>query len=348
MNKANFLIFGAGALGTYVGGSLAIAGNRVVFVEQASAVEVLRTRGLRLDLSNGRNSVITLQDSSVSFAASLEEALGSVSFELGIYALKSFDTEAALERMKPLANKLPPILCLSNGVENEPSIASVLGADKVIAGSVATSIGRRAVGDIILERMRGIGLEDRHPLSLFAAEALNVAGLNAHLFRSGAALKWSKMLSNLPTNATAAILNMTAGEVFSHPVLFRLEMRMLRECLSVMRANHIHMVDLPRVPVRGLAIGSQLPGFVARPLMVKAVGGGRGGKMPSFYIDLYSGRGKSEVDWLNGAIVRFGEKVGVATPVNKVLTETLLALTKGEFPLETYSQQPEKFLALIS
>jgi 2-dehydropantoate 2-reductase len=82
--------------------------------------------------------------------------------------------------------------------------------------------------------------------------------------------------------------------------------------------------------------------------MVKAVGGGRCGKMPSFYIDLYSGRGKSEVNWLNGAIVRFGEKVGVATPVNKVLTETLLDLTKGEFPLETYSQQPEKFLALIS
>lgn len=70
--------------------------------------------------------------------------------------------------------------------------------------------------------------------------------------------------------------------------------------------------------------------------------------MPSFHIDLYSGRGRSEVDWLNGAVVRFGKKAGVATPVNKVLTETLQALTIGELPLNTYAGQPEKFLALIS
>jgi 2-dehydropantoate 2-reductase len=81
--------------------------------------------------------------------------------------------------------------------------------------------------------------------------------------------------------------------------------------------------------------------------MIKAVGGGRGGKMPSFHIDLYSGRGRSEVDWLNGAIVRYGEKGGLLTPVNKMLTEILLALTKGELPLETFARQPEKLLALI-
>ena len=69
--------------------------------------------------------------------------------------------------------------------------------------------------------------------------------------------------------------------------------------------------------------------------------------MPSFHIDLYSGRGRSEVDWLNGAIVRYGEKAGIPTPVNKVLTETLQALTKGEIPLETYNRQPEKFLSLM-
>lgn len=348
MKKANFLIFGAGAIGTYVGGSLAIAGDRVVFVEQAGAVEELRARGLRLDLSNGRSSVFSIQDSSVRFMPSLEESLRFGPFDMGIYALKSFDTEAALERMKPFADILPPLLCLSNGVENEPSIAAVLGAGKVIAGSVATAIGRRGVGDIVVERMRGVGLEDGHPLSLFAAEALNAAGLNARLFRGAADMKWSKMLSNLPANASTAILNMTAGEVFANPGLFRLEMRMLQECRGVMRANHIRVVDLPNVPVRALALGSCLPNFVARPLMEKAVGEGRGGKMPSFHIDLYSGRGRSEVDWLNGAVVRFGKKAGVATPVNKVLTETLQALTIGELPLNTYAGQPEKFLALIS
>ncbi len=325
-----------------------MAGNRVVFIEQGSAVEELRAHGLRLDLTNSRGSAFNIQDSSLAFASSNEEALNSGPFDLGIYALKSFDTAAALVRIKTVADALPTMLCLSNGVENEPALAAVLGANKVIAGTVTSAIGRRGVGDIILERMRGVGLAENHPLSLFAAEALNAARLNAHLFKNAADMKWSKLLSNVPANATTAILNMTAGEVFAHPGLFHLEMRILQECLAVMRASHFHVVDLPRVPVRALAFGSRLPGIIARPLMVRAVGGGRGGKMPSFHIDLYSGRGKSEVDWLNGAIVRFGEKAGVPTPVNKVLTKTLQDLTRGAIPLETYTRQPDKLLALVT
>jgi 2-dehydropantoate 2-reductase len=342
----NVLTFGAGAIGTYIGGSLALAGNRVVFVEQSSAVEELRGRGLRLDLTISRNSVFDIQDSSVTFAASLEEALKYGPFDVAIFALKSYDTAAALDAMRPHAHRLPPILCLSNGVDNEPALAAVLGADKVIAGTVTSSVGRREVGDIVLERLRGVGVADKHPLSLFLAEALNAAGLNAHLFLRAADMKWSKMLTNLPANATAAILNMTAAEVFSHPGLFRLEMRMLRETLDVMRANRIRVMDLPRVPVRALGLGTRLPEFVARPLMLKAIGGGRGGKMPSFYIDLVSGRGKSEVEWLNGAVVRYGEKAGVPTPVNKLLTETLLALTHGKIPLTEFRHQSEKLLSL--
>jgi 2-dehydropantoate 2-reductase len=66
--------------------------------------------------------------------------------------------------------------------------------------------------------------------------------------------------------------------------------------------------------------------------------------MPSFHIDLHSGRGKSEVGYLNGAVVRAGEKAGIPTPVNRLLTDTLLALTKGELALDAYAQQPEKLL----
>jgi 2-dehydropantoate 2-reductase len=161
-------------------------------------------------------------------------------------------------------------------------------------------------------------------------------------------MKWSKMLTNLPANATAAILDMTPAEVFANPELFRMEMRMLRETLAVMRSNHVRVVDLPGVPVRALALGTRLPEFVAHPLMLKAIGGGRGGKMPSFHIDLHSSRGKSEVDWLNGAVVRYGEQVGVPAPVNKLLTETLLALTKGELSMDIYVHKPEKLLARIS
>ena len=70
--------------------------------------------------------------------------------------------------------------------------------------------------------------------------------------------------------------------------------------------------------------------------------------MPSFHIDLHSGRGKSEVEYLHGAVVCAGAKFGVPTPVNKMLTETLLALTKKEIPLEEFARKPEKFLAKLS
>ena len=350
----NLLVFGAGAIGTYIGGTLALADHRVVFLEQPKAVQELSQNGLVLDLSvdrgrwNGEDpSSAVYRPSSVEFVSSIEEALVKGPFDAAIFALKSFDTAVALEEMRPYADQLPPVLCFSNGVDNEPAIAAVLGESKVIAGTVTSAVGRRGVGNIVLERLRGVGVADGHPLSLFLNEGLKAAGLNARLFPRAADMKWSKMLTNLPGNATAAILDMTPAEIFAHPGLFRLEMRILRETLAVMRSNRLRVVNLPGVPVKALVLGTHLPEFIARPLMLKAVGGGRGGKMPSFHIDLHSGRGRSEVDWLNGAVVRYGEKSGVPAPVNKLLTETLLALTQGDIPLTRFHRQPENLLSLI-
>ena len=70
--------------------------------------------------------------------------------------------------------------------------------------------------------------------------------------------------------------------------------------------------------------------------------------MPSFHIDLHSGRGQSEVEYLHGAIVREGKKANLPTPVNQVLTDTLMSLTRKEVPLEEYARQPEKLLVKLS
>ena len=69
--------------------------------------------------------------------------------------------------------------------------------------------------------------------------------------------------------------------------------------------------------------------------------------MPSFHIDLHAGRGKSEVEYLHGEVVRAGKRVNVPTPVNKLLTEILLALTNKEIPLEAFAHKPEKLLAKL-
>lgn len=338
------LVFGAGAIGTYIGGSLLLSGQRAVFLEQPAVAEALKLSGLRLNLAGAEQHI-----ENPTIAASLSEALQYAPFDIAIFALKSFDTQAALDNLAPYRDRLPPVLCLQNGVENEMVLASVFGEDKVIAGTVTSAIGRRAAGDIVLERKRGIGVFAGHPLCHDLVASLNQAGLNAHSYPSAAGMKWSKMLTNLLANATSAILALPPDDIFSDPFLFDLEIRQLREALGVMSAMNIPVTDLPGTPVRALALAVRyLPQAISRPFMRKAVGGGRGGKMPSFYLDLHSGRGQSEANYLNGAVVRFGEQAGVPTPVNTRLNEIMQDLVEGRLPVDAYAGQPEKLLQRIT
>ncbi len=352
LKPISVLTFGAGAIGTYVGGSLALAGHQVVFIEQPSIATELREHGLRLDVSIDKHrraaEPLIVPPTSFECVPSPGEAMQRGPFDVAIFAMKSFDTVAALEEIKPFADRMPPVLCLQNGVDNEPAIAAVLGSDRVIAGTVTCSVARRAAGDIVLEKARGIGIATGHPLSERLWVVLNAASLNAHLYPRAADMKWSKVLANLPGTATAAIVNISPAEVFAHPGLYDLEMRMSHEALAVMAAQGIHPVDLPKLPVRALVLALRLPPFLSRVVLAKVVGGGRGGKMPSFHIDLHAGRRKSEIEWLQGAVVRYGEKVGVPTPVNRFLTETLLAMVRGEVPIMEFSHQPDKLVGLLA
>jgi 2-dehydropantoate 2-reductase len=121
---------------------------------------------------------------------------------------------------------------------------------------------------------------------------------------------------------------------------------MLKECLAVMKSMGLEVVDLPGTPVGLLAFATKLPLWLSKPFLSKAAGSGRGGKMPSFHIDLYSGRGKSEIEYLHGAVVREG-KTRNSHPCQPSLTETLLALTNKEIPLEEFAGKPEKLLEKI-
>ena len=338
-----FLVFGAGAIGTYIGGILALAGEDVVFLDREEVAVELRKTGFSLGLPDGE-----MELSQPVVYSSLEKVLASGSFDAAILAVKGFDTASVLEMVRPFADKIPPVVCFQNGVENETAIAAVLGENRVIRGTVTTAIGRRGLGSIVVERFRGTGIAASHPLSTEIAAACNQAGLGMTVFPNGLAMKWSKMLTNLMGNATSAILNWPPGKVYANPQMFDLERRQLLEVLAVMDALHLPVVDLPGVPVRLLAFTIRyLPSFLSRPLLVKAVGGGRGAKMPSFHIDLYQGRGKSEVDWLNGAVVRAAERDGKKAPVNKMLVEVLLKLTSGEWKTEDFDGKPEKLVCIL-
>jgi 2-dehydropantoate 2-reductase len=339
-NRLNWLIFGAGAIGTYIGGSLLLHGHKVVFLDQPEAVSEILERGLKLNLHGQEHRILHPV-----IYTTLPGAISHTAFDVCVFALKSYDTAAFTELMRPFANQIPPLLCLQNGVENESILASVLGEENVIAGTVTSAIRRRAPGDILLERLRGLGVAEGHSLSKKIIPVLSEAGLNARLFSSPSSMKWSKMLTNLLANASSAILDMPPAEILSHPGLYQVEVMQLREAIRVCHAHQIQIVDLPDTPVRLYAWTiNNLPPWFSRPFLARIAGRGRGGKMPSFHIDLHTGIGKSEVDFLNGAVVRFGERQGIPTPVNRWLNRTLEKLTLKSLPLDTYSHQADKYI----
>jgi 2-dehydropantoate 2-reductase len=341
--QLNWLIFGAGAIGTYLGGSLLLHGQKVIFIDHPDIASSLHEQGLKLSI-HGQEYRILHPD----VFSSLSTALAMSSFDIAIFALKSFDTQYAVESLRPYLSSIPPVLCLQNGVENESILQASLGQSNVIAGTVTSAILRRGTGDVVLERLRGVGVARDHPLSAQIVQDFSEAHLNAHLITSSSGMKWSKMLTNLLANASSAILDMSPSEILRHPVLYRVEIDQLREAIAVMRALHIPIVDLPGTPIRIFCWALiQLPPSLSQPFISRMAGRGRGKKMPSFHLDLHSGRSKSEVDYLNGAVVRFGERIGVPTPVNRWLNQTLLGLVSGNLPLDTYSHQPDKLIQSI-
>jgi 2-dehydropantoate 2-reductase len=340
-SSLRFLCFGAGAIGTYIGGSLAKSGQKVVFLDRPGMVEQLQRDGLYLDILGAESHL-----ESIEAAASLDAVLAKGPFDFGILAVKAFDTQAFADQLRPYAAQLPPVISFQNGVENEPLLAAALGQEKVVYGSVTSAVGRRAVGNIVLEKHRGVGVAGELPMMPTLVDAMNAAELNTKLYHNASAMKWSKMLTNLQTNASSAILNMLPSQVLADPRLYRLEMLQLREALAVMDALHLPVVNLPGTPVRLLAwMVESLPFAISQPLAQVFLGRGRGAKKPSFLIDLEAGRDKSEVDYLNGAVVRFGERLGVPTPVNRALNQTLDAIVRGEKDWAEFSGKPEALLA---
>ena len=342
--KLRFLCFGVGAIGTYIGGSLALIGQEVVFVERPAIAEEVRRDGLHLRIKNKE-----FHSPQPKVVSSIEEALELGPFDAALLAVKSYDTQTLIHDLDPYNVALPPILCFQNGVDNEQKLAEILGSDRVIAGTITSAVGRRGAGNIVLEKLRGMGIASEHSLAPLLVAIMQAAGLKAHQYESAANMKWSKMLTNLLANATSAILDMSPEEIFANPKIYWLEVEMMREALRVMAAQRYSVIDLPGTPVRILCwLIETFPPAYSQPLLMRALGKGRGTKMPSFHIDLSSGRGFSEVDYLNGAVVRFGDRLGISTPVNQMLTETLLSLTRGEMPRNTFSKQPDKLIDLLN
>lgn len=234
-------------------------------------------------------------------------------------------------------------------MENEKLIERLIGQGKAIPGTLTSAIARLEPGTVKVEKFRGAGVADTHLLSRNIVRAFSKSNLNPKLFPDPGSMKWSKLLTNLIANASSAILDIPPESIFAHKGLFVMEREQLRETLRVMKAQGYRPVNLPKTPVKSLVFAvDRLPLHFSQWLLQHAVGKGRGQKMPSFHIDLHSGSQKSEVGYLNGAVVRFGKRLGLDTPVNARLNSILIDLTEGRIPIDTFSHNPEKLLEAVN
>jgi len=341
--KKRFLILGAGAIGSYLGGSLAQDGHEVFFLEREKDIPSLQNQGIIMDIEGTRSTI-----SSPKYVSSLDQVLNQKP-DLIILAVKTYHLDTILPELTNFRETLPPLLCLQNGVESEKRLADALGSELIIPGTVTSAVDCPSKGNIIVRKMRGMGVAGNHPLAKDLVQIFIKSGIYCKYFPNADNMKWSKLVTNLLGNSSSAILNLSPAQIYSNPALYQIEIEQVREALKVMQFQDIHAVNLPGVPVKILAALIQyLPCWLSRPLLSKLIGGGRGKKMPSFHIDLYSGRRQSEVNQLNGAVVRAGEKSHIPTPVNSFLTDTLLMLIYGELPLETFNQGQDKFLSQLA
>jgi len=337
-----YLFIGAGAIGSYLGGSLLKAGKEVIFLEKPEYSNHLKQNVFRLVLETGEEYLTELL-----VFDSLEQAFINEPNVI-VFAMKSFDTEEAARNLADYVSKNHLILSFQNGVENEETIRKYCSNSKIVSATLTSAIGKTDRGVVIVEKFRGVGIEDSCEQSHNIWQDFKEAGVNPVLFKSADDMKWSKMISNLLLNSTCAILDMTPGQVMGNKEIFQIEIEQIREALQVMDAYGIKPINLPKVPIAILSYAIRfLPTGILQTVLKKPLSGGRGNKMPSFHIDLYAGREKSEVDYLNGAVVRFGKKADIPTPVNKVLNDTLLYLTRNSEKIHEFQKRPEKLLSAI-
>jgi len=328
------LCYGAGAVGSLVGGYLDRAGNPVALIGRSAHVDAVNRQGLEI-LLPGSGPQRTFPKAYYSLTQAMDDGFSP---ELVILTVKGYDTEAALADLQGRLSPGIPVLTLQNGVGNEELLAAALGPDRVLAGCVTGSAGLPRPGCVESYSTRGgISLAPvGHPPGP-AASHFERAGFLVKVFPDYRALKWSKLLLNILGNAVPALLDLPPQEVFGNPALCGLEKAAFLEALAVMKAQSLHPVDLPGYPVRLLVLLFRtLPPAAISRLLAGRLGSGRDGKMPSLWIDLQKGRSRSEATQLNGAVVRRGRELGLTTPVNTRIMQALAAILADPSRREYY------------
>lgn len=300
-------MIGSGAMGSLFGGKLSLAGHEVVLYDvYREHVEKVIRDGLCIeDAATG--AVATARPRASADPRSVE---GS---EVLVFFVKSTATEQAAAQFAALAGKDTIALTLQNGLGNEEIIRRHFGPQRTAAG--VTSQGATFLGP---GRIRHAGKGPTHIAMADAkneklaelAEALGRAGFETHVEKDVAALVWSKLVINVGINALTAIIGQPNGKLLEFEETKSVMADLVAEALEVAKAQGIRIAydDL-------LAT-------------VYEVAARTGANRSSMLQDFDKGR-ETEIDFMNGAIVREAAAQGLGVPVNLTITRLIKVLEKA-------------------
>jgi len=305
-------ILGAGALGCAIGGVLTEAGHEVWLINRGQAlVETLSRDGLKVRDERGERLVAV---HAATHCDQVDAATGPA--DLVVVLVKSFHTREAIESAHAVMGAETVVLSLQNGLGHEDVLADVVGRDRVLAGKTYAGGVTLGVGHII-SGTRGketiVGELDGRvsERATRIAETFTRAGLATTVSRDIMGTMWDKLLVNVATGALSGITRLSYGELYAIPEVETCAMAAVAEAIAVARAGDIALTTSdPRQPWLKAAEGLP-PEFKASMLQSLEKGS------------------VTEIDYVNGAVVRWGARYGVATPVNSALVACIKGIERG-------------------
>jgi 2-dehydropantoate 2-reductase len=281
-------VMGAGAVGCYYGGMLARAGHEVVLIARPQHVDAIRREGLRLDTQTF--------DEHVRVEASTEpDAVKGA--KLVLFCVKSTDTDHAAQALAPYLDADALILSLQNGVENAERVRELLPQET--AAAVVYVASEMAGLGHIRHHGRGELVIEPSSVSEELARVFAQAGVPTEVSDNVRGALWAKLVLNCAYNALSALSRLPYGKLVQGEGVTRAMRDIVDECLAVAKAD-----------------GVNIPGDV--DAAVKRIAETMPNQFSSTAQDMMRGK-RSEIDHLNGLIVRRGEALGVPTPANRML-----------------------------
>lgn len=322
---AKIAVFGAGLIGSYVGGRLAESGADVTLIGRARGLEAIRGAGLRVTDIYGADLTVAADRLELS-----EDSAALANADLVLVTVKSLATATAGAAIAQFARPGVVVLSLQNGVSNTARLQAAAPGARVVAGMVPYNVAERGPGHVHQGTGGEIHAGNDAALAPFHA-AFATAGMPLTLSPDMRGVLWGKLVINL-NNAVNALSGKTLAGQLSQRGYRRAVALAQFEALEMLSRAKIMPARVHPIPTRAFPWVMSLPDWAYRKLASR--GGAKIDRhaRSSMADDLALGR-KTEIDYINGEVVTLAASLRRKAPINARIVELVRAAEAGAPPL---------------